>query len=55
MNRLMEKPIIIYLNDEYSCSESIFAEGKAFNIFKFTFQAQKKTILWRKWSCLKYI
>lgn len=38
MNRLMEKNIIIYLNDEYSCSESIFAEGKGFNIFKFTFQ-----------------
>lgn len=44
----MEKNIIIYLNDEYSCSENIFAEGKAFNIFKFTFQAQKKTIPWRK-------
>lgn len=55
MNRLMEKNIIIYLNDEYSRSESIFAESKAFNIFKFTFQAQKKTIRWRKWSCLKYI
>jgi len=55
MNRLMEKTIIIYLNDEYFCSESIFAEGKAFNTFKFTFQTQKKTILWRKWSCLKYI
>lgn len=52
MNRLMEKNIIIY---EYSRSESIFAEGKAFNIFKFTFQAQKKTIRWRKWSCLEYI
>lgn len=48
MNRLMEKNIIIYLNDEYSRSESIFAKGKAFNIFKFTFQAQKKTIRWRK-------
>lgn len=48
MNRLKEKNIIICLNDEYSCSESIFAEGKDFNIFKFTFQAQRKTILWRK-------
>lgn len=55
MNRLMEKAIIIYLNDEYSYFESIFAEGTAFNIFKFTFQAQEKTILWRKRSCLKYI
>jgi len=55
MNRLTEKNIIIYLKDEYSCSESIFAEGKDFNIFKFTFQAQKKTILSRKWRGLKYI
>lgn len=44
----MKKTIIVYLNDEYFCSESIFAEGKTFNIFKFTFQAQKKTVLWRK-------
>lgn len=42
MNRLMEKTIIIYLNDEYSCSESIFAEGKAFNIFKFTFPSTEE-------------